>query len=68
MTTNAGMNTRLLIIDDDVLVQKAVRRAMEAAGLLSTLADQGTVALKPTGRCVGSMFPGEGHGMIAAAC
>jgi DNA-binding response OmpR family regulator len=45
MTTNATVRTRLLIIDDDVLVQKALWRALEAAGFEVVQAFDGAAGL-----------------------
>jgi len=45
MTTNAIVNARLLIIDDDVQVQKVVRRVMEAAGFEVVQAFDGVAGL-----------------------
>jgi DNA-binding response OmpR family regulator len=45
MTTNEVVSTRLLVIDDDVAVQRAVRRAMEAAGFEVIQAFDGAAGL-----------------------
>lgn len=45
MTTSTNVTSRLLVVDDDVAVQRAVKRAAEAAGLEVVQAFDGAAGL-----------------------